>query len=185
MRKTPVPFAVLACASLLAAPAAVAADYFLKIEGIKGESSARAADGQIELQSFSWGASQQGRSSSSGSGGGAGKASMQDLSVTRAAPTRDAGSGLASGKRQHAPAVAPAPSPAVSGDLSFEVNAHDNPNARALMAACASGAPIPRAVLTAEGQRYELHDVVVTSCDAVGGEQRKIVTRTGHVTLMK
>ncbi len=53
-------------------------DYFLEIEGIKGESSDRKHKGEIEIQSFSWGVSQTG-AFSSGSGGGAGKVSVQDF----------------------------------------------------------------------------------------------------------
>lgn len=182
MRQSAPKQAALAIASLLAAPAALAAsDYFLEIRGIDGEANARAASSRVEVQSFSWGASQ---SKVTGSGAGAGKASMQDLSATRAVTPREPASGMASGKRQHAPATPAAP-PAEAGP-SFVVNAHDNPNTRALLAACASGRPIPVAVVTAEGQRYEVRELTVVSCDAVGaGGERKIVTRTGHVTLMK
>ncbi len=182
MRKSVAKPAVLALASLLATPAAIAAsDYILEIRGIDGESAARAATGGIQVESFSWGASQ---AKAVGSGGGAGKASMQDLSVAKTVTPRDAASGLPTGKRQHAPVAAP--SPAQNEGPSFVVNAHDNPNARALLDACASGKHIAQAILTAGGQRYELRDLVVTSCEPVGsGSQRKIVTRTGHVTLMK
>ncbi len=179
---------------LFANSAAFAASgVYLKIEGVAGEATSRAPQGQIEIMSFSWGASQsgaaQGTSSASGTGGGAGKVSVQDLSVTRAAPAREQQSGMATGKRQQTAVAAVARSEAApigQESMRFVVDTRDNPTAKALMAACASGAPIPRAVLAVEGQRYDLRDLVVTSCDAVGGgEQRKIVTRTGHVTLMK
>lgn len=55
-----------------------AVDYFLKIEGIDGESADHKHKGEIELLSWSWGASQHG-SHSSGGGGGAGKVVMQDF----------------------------------------------------------------------------------------------------------
>ncbi|MBX3300011.1 MAG: type VI secretion system tube protein Hcp [Acidobacteria bacterium] len=55
-----------------------AVDYFLKIEGIEGESQDHKHKGEIELLSWSWGASQSG-SHSSGGGGGAGKVVMQDF----------------------------------------------------------------------------------------------------------
>ena len=53
-------------------------DYFLKIEGIEGESSDSKHKGEIEIESFSWGEVQSG-TASSGSGMGAGKVSMQDF----------------------------------------------------------------------------------------------------------
>ena len=56
-------------------------DYFLKIDGIKGESQDTKHGGEIEIQSFSWGATQSG-SFAQGGGGGAGKVSMQDFHFT-------------------------------------------------------------------------------------------------------
>jgi type VI secretion system secreted protein Hcp len=58
----------------------MAFDIFLKIDGIKGESSDAQHREEIEAASFSWGASQQG-ATSAGGGGGAGKANFQDLHV--------------------------------------------------------------------------------------------------------
>jgi type VI secretion system secreted protein Hcp len=58
-----------------------AVDYFLKIDGIKGESQDHKHGGEIEIQSFSWGASNSG-SFAQGGGGGAGKVSMQDFHFT-------------------------------------------------------------------------------------------------------
>jgi type VI secretion system secreted protein Hcp len=49
-----------------------AVDYFLKIEGIQGESASQKHKGEIEILSWSWGESQTGGFSSSG-GAGAGK----------------------------------------------------------------------------------------------------------------
>ena len=60
-----------------------AVDYFLKIDGIQGESTDAKHKGEIELHSFSWGASQSEAVAGRG-GGGAGKVNMQDLHfVTR------------------------------------------------------------------------------------------------------
>ncbi|MGV3533488.1 MAG: Hcp family type VI secretion system effector [Chthoniobacteraceae bacterium] len=56
----------------------MAVDYFLKIDGIDGESADSKHAGDIQLESFSWGATQTG-SHSFGGGGGAGKVSMQDF----------------------------------------------------------------------------------------------------------
>lgn len=55
-----------------------AVDYFLKIDGIDGESTDSKHKGEIDLESWSWGESQTG-SHSAGGGGGAGKVHMQDF----------------------------------------------------------------------------------------------------------
>lgn len=56
-------------------------DYFLKIDGIEGESYDSKHKGEIDLQSWSWGATQAG-TMASGGGGGAGKVHMQDFHFT-------------------------------------------------------------------------------------------------------
>ena len=61
-----------------------AADYFLKLDGIKGESKDDKHKDEIDVTSFSFGESQSG-TFSSGGGGGAGKVSMQDFRFTMAA----------------------------------------------------------------------------------------------------
>ena len=53
-------------------------DFFLKIDGIDGESNDAKHKGEIDLESWSWGESQSGTHSGQG-GGGAGKVSMQDF----------------------------------------------------------------------------------------------------------
>ena len=58
-----------------------AVDYFLKIDGIEGESQDSKHKNEIQLESFSWGASQTGSFAHSG-GGGAGKVAMQDFHFT-------------------------------------------------------------------------------------------------------
>jgi type VI secretion system secreted protein Hcp len=58
-----------------------AVDYFLKIDGIDGESQDSKHKGEIELHSWSWGEVQTGKSGSGG-GGGAGKVAMQDIHFT-------------------------------------------------------------------------------------------------------
>ena len=57
-----------------------AVDFFLKIEGVDGESTDDKHKGEIDVESFSWGVSQMG-TGGHGGGGGAGKASFQDLHV--------------------------------------------------------------------------------------------------------
>jgi type VI secretion system secreted protein Hcp len=55
--------------------------YFLRIDGIAGESADSKHQGEIAVQSFSWAESNTGPVAGGG-GGGAGKVSMQDLHVT-------------------------------------------------------------------------------------------------------
>ena len=64
---------------------------FLKIDGIEGESLDAKHKGEIEIESFSWGASSPGTTGPGGSGGGgAGRVTMEDFTfttpVTRASP---------------------------------------------------------------------------------------------------
>ena len=56
-------------------------DYFLKIDGIPGESLDHKHKDEIELESFSWGATNAG-TSGRGPGSGAGKVAMQDFHFT-------------------------------------------------------------------------------------------------------
>jgi type VI secretion system secreted protein Hcp len=56
-------------------------DYLLEIDGIKGESKDSKHAGTIEIESFSWGATNPG-SFSAGTGGGTGKVSFQDFHFT-------------------------------------------------------------------------------------------------------
>jgi type VI secretion system secreted protein Hcp len=53
-------------------------DYFLKIDGIQGESQDKTHKNEIEIESFSWGANQTG-TASHGGGMGAGRVQMQDF----------------------------------------------------------------------------------------------------------
>ena len=53
-------------------------DYFLKLEGIDGESTDDKHKGELDIESFSFGVTQSG-SHGTGGGGGAGKSSFQDL----------------------------------------------------------------------------------------------------------
>ncbi|HEY3443029.1 MAG TPA: type VI secretion system tube protein Hcp [Paludibaculum sp.] len=58
-----------------------AVDYFLKIDGIPGESQDHKHKDEIQIESFTWGATQ-GGGFSYGGGGGAGKVQMQDFHFT-------------------------------------------------------------------------------------------------------
>jgi type VI secretion system secreted protein Hcp len=57
----------------------MAVDYFLKLDGIPGESLDAKHKGEIDVLAFSWGVSQ--AKAASGGGGGAGKAVLDDLLV--------------------------------------------------------------------------------------------------------
>lgn len=67
----------------------MAVDYFLKIDGIQGESQDKTHKSEIEIESFSWGATQTG-TASHGGGMGAGRVSVQDftfmMQVNKASP---------------------------------------------------------------------------------------------------
>src|SRR5215211_147971 len=56
----------------------MAVDMFLKITDVKGESKDKSHAGEMEIESFSWGATQLG-TSSHGTGAGGGKVSMNDF----------------------------------------------------------------------------------------------------------
>jgi len=56
-------------------------DYFLKINGIEGESTDSKHKAEIDVMSWSWGEAQSG-AHAGGGGGGAGKVSMQDFHFT-------------------------------------------------------------------------------------------------------
>jgi type VI secretion system secreted protein Hcp len=66
-----------------------AVDYFLKIDGIQGESRDDRHKDEIDIESFSWGETQSG-TFAVGGGGGSGKVSMQDfhftMTVNKASP---------------------------------------------------------------------------------------------------
>jgi type VI secretion system secreted protein Hcp len=57
-------------------------DYFLKLDGIQGESQDSKHKNEIEIESFSWGANQTG-TASHGGGMGAGRVQMQDFNFVK------------------------------------------------------------------------------------------------------
>jgi type VI secretion system secreted protein Hcp len=60
----------------------MAFDSFLKLDGIKGESADAKHKGEVDILSFSFGASQTG-TSATGGGGGAGKVQIHDIHFTK------------------------------------------------------------------------------------------------------
>jgi type VI secretion system secreted protein Hcp len=56
-------------------------DTFLKLGDIKGESTVKGFEDQIQVQSWSWGMSQSG-TTHTGSGGGGGKVNVADINIT-------------------------------------------------------------------------------------------------------
>src|SRR5687767_15445760 len=66
-----------------------AVDYFLKIDGIDGESTDAKHKNEIDIESWSWGETNAG-THAGGGGGGAGKVAMQDfhfvMRVNKASP---------------------------------------------------------------------------------------------------
>jgi type VI secretion system secreted protein Hcp len=61
-------------------------DTFLKIAGVKGESTDEKHKGEIDVESWSWGESNSG-TAGHGGGGGAGKAVPQDLVISKKVDT--------------------------------------------------------------------------------------------------
>jgi type VI secretion system secreted protein Hcp len=59
-----------------------ATDYFIKLDTIDGECTKKGFEKHIEVESFSWGATQ-GGTHSHGTGGGSGKVDMQDLVILK------------------------------------------------------------------------------------------------------
>ncbi|MCH7687437.1 MAG: type VI secretion system tube protein Hcp [Planctomycetes bacterium] len=60
----------------------MAVDMFLKIDSLEGESRDKGYKNWIDVESYSWGATQSG-SQHTGGGGGTGKVSIQDLHVVK------------------------------------------------------------------------------------------------------
>lgn len=60
----------------------MASDFLLDIEGVKGESTDDVHKGKIEIDSFSWGCSNE-ATGGRGTGSGAGKANFQDFHFTK------------------------------------------------------------------------------------------------------
>ena len=60
----------------------MAIDYFLRIDGVSGESLDAKHKGEIDVESWSWGEANPVPSGGAGAGGGAGKVQIQDFNFT-------------------------------------------------------------------------------------------------------
>jgi type VI protein secretion system component Hcp len=172
VRKTVLSTVVISGVLLAATASLAASDYYIKFDGVDGESKSRAKAETIELQSWSFGTSQ----------------------ASVVAP-RDAASGLATGKRQHKPMTVTKPIEAdaaarvatpAAGEIrtvTFAVPEPGDASTAQLARLCASGKPVKSAVLNGPDGRYQMKDVVVSSC-AVNGNERRYELK-GHDTLMK
>ena len=73
---------VMATVAQASSTAVSSADYYLKIDGIDGESMAKGHEKQIEIESFSWGVSNTADSTKAGAGR-VGKPKFQDMSIAK------------------------------------------------------------------------------------------------------
>jgi type VI secretion system secreted protein Hcp len=73
---------IMALAATTFSTRAAQVDYFLKIDGIEGESTDAAHAAEIDVLSWAWGMSNSGNPAPGG-GGGAGKVNFHDLSITK------------------------------------------------------------------------------------------------------
>ena len=195
MRRSYLAAAVLAIALCgTSVVAGAAADYFLQIKGVEGESSASAAGQTLGVSSFSWGASNAGTASAASGTGGARTAVRESPTRTGTKTAREAASGMATGRRSPSTATADnvassaatvaEPAPGANDTLSVAMPDSGGEATATLDRMCATGKHIKEAVLRSGDQTYEMKDLVVVSC-TVTGAQRLVTFKTGHVTLMK
>jgi hypothetical protein len=160
-------------ASVIAAPAfAASSNYYLKLGDIKGESAARSGAGkQIEILSWSWGATMAGdwdgtiKGAPSTAKYGAVAGAHRDDTVTSPAPSAPA----VAEKRQHGwvTVAKPLDRGAVRVKVKFP------------WLDCKVGAAFPDAVLQNDAGRYEFKDALISGCapDSVTLDYAKVVVR--------
>lgn len=154
-----------AALAALAASGATAGDAYLKLGDIKGETATSEKDHKkwIDIHSFSWGTTQAvgGVRIATGDVDGDGRADA--AATTDVQAPRDSSSGMATGKRQHKPltiskemdkASPKLAQPSAKGSMSF----------RGQVTGCAAGTTYPSATLKTAAYRYEMKNVVITSC---------------------
>ena len=79
--------AAVAAAAAIAPSAFAASDYFLKIDGIPGETPATDMKGAIDVRSFSWDVENNATIGTATGGAGAGKAQFNELTIEKAVDT--------------------------------------------------------------------------------------------------
>ncbi len=164
----------------LSSPALAAADYYLEIDGVEGEAATT-----IDVESWSWGAS-----GSAASDRSANLNPSKSNIDKQAQPLRENGSlsviaaqkpASAQAKatnlntsrsnvyRQGQAGTAPPPQPVETSNLNLS-KSNINRQQQAAQAApvCTVGKHFPRATLTGQGLRWELKNVMVSSCAADG-----------------
>jgi hypothetical protein len=183
-----VQFAVLSAFSLvLAAGAAHAAtDYYIKFDGVDGESKASVSVSSLSV------ADTGPRDAASGLATGR----RQHSPVAAPVPGRassDAASGLPTGRRQFAPVAAPdvelvaAARQQTMGPMTLSFD-----KASPILARACASQTLPRAELSSGADRFELVEATV-SCPASGQATQaslvvtsgKVVSRGGHITLIR
>jgi len=148
-------------AAAVAMPAVAASDYFLHLDDVKGGLAAKAGGGtQLEILSWSWGAT------NSGSARVAAADVDGDGKADAVTSPRDTGSGMPAEKRQHG--WMPSNRPLDRGSVRVKV--------RFPWDRCAVGAAFSDAVLQNDAGRYELKEVMISSCaaDNVGLDYAKL-----------
>ena len=136
--------------------AAAATDAFLKLGGVKGEAPGSARIGHevlVKVDSWSWGATQTAATGAEKFGAVGGV--RRDDNVTSPG---DAASGLAPGKRPHKPISFT--KPLDRGSVRVKV--------KFPWLECRVGAAFADAVLQNAAGRYELKEVIITSCSSSG-----------------
>ncbi|MBM5811302.1 MAG: type VI secretion system tube protein Hcp [Gammaproteobacteria bacterium] len=165
--------ALVAAGVLAGLPAWSASDVYLKLGGVEGELADGTPAEPLSVVSWSFGASKP--------------------STARVVAPREPQTGQASGKRE--PAVDTGATTEATGakrqhnpiifrkTLDFVVAESDHPTLKVLLERCASGAPIQDATFASATERWELKEVVVTSCALSGGQ--RTMSLKGHITLIK
>ena len=175
-----------------AATSAAAADAYLKLGEIKGEARGEGYKEQLEIHSWSWGATSPGSLAPRGEKGGTediniGVGELQEAQPPGSAASsnvispRDAASGLPTGKRQHKPFTITKEvdkgTPAVVEKRQHGWVTVSKPLERGAVrvkvkfpwAGCAVGDRYPAITLGDGANSYQLQDVTVASCARAAG----------------
>ncbi|MEO5611495.1 MAG: hypothetical protein ABIT68_01835 [Sphingomicrobium sp.] len=194
--------ALFAVAAAVSAPApAASSDSYLTFGPVTGtQADARKGhDKWIEVESWSWGATQMGAgghgggsggmgaAKAGGTGMGKGKASMSDLSVMRGprqTTSLDGAQGATGAEKYGAvsgahrdDSLARAVEPALAAPLGAPLERGSvRVKVKLPWLDCKVGAAFPDAVLHNDAGRYELKDAIVTSCSSGGDRPMESIT---------